>query len=79
MGWAVFKNPQYPRCHQNQLKWNPWAGGPDISISKNTQVIPGSGQGCKPPALMGEEMALGVLVMWMRFSYTLAPKLPLAA
>jgi len=79
VGWAAFKKPQYPRCHQNQLKWNPWARGPDISIFINTQVIPGSGQGCKPPDLMGEERALGVLVTWMRFSYTSAPKLPLAA
>ena len=79
VGWAAFKKPQYPRCHQNQLKWNPWARGPDISIFINTQVIPGSGQGCRPPDLMGEDRALGVLVPWMRFSYTSAPKLPLAA
>ena len=77
MGYLKKKKNQYPGCHQNHWKWNPWA--PDISIFINTQVIPGSRQGCEPPDFMGEERALGVLVMWMRFSCTSAPKLLLAA
>ena len=67
VGWTAFKKPQYPLCQQNQLKWNPWAGGPDISIFINTQVIPGSGQGCEPPDLVGEERASHAVAFLLHF------------